>query len=211
MRNQVYIKRLTDMLVRLKAITLEESHDLYESFAQSEHEQFDDFLLEQGLVDKYDLLQALSRMYEVPYIDVSGYFFDSLLLHQFPINFLLSNAIIPYESDGDMLLMVAADPSDSELLAKIGEHVSYDIIFNVGIYTDIIDAIREYYEASLTEPESDEKRVENRDRNDLPVGRDVKDQDAFLREKVNQFEEHATKKELEAVDEHVHNAENKKK
>lgn len=207
MQNQVYIKKLTDMLVRLKAITLEESHDLYESFTQSEHEQFDEFLLEQGLVDKYDLLQALSRIYEVPYMDVSGYFFDTQLLHQFPINFLLENAIIPYEQDGDMLIMVAADPSDPELLAKIGVHASYDIIFNVGIYTDIIDAIREYYEDSLTEPESDEKRIENRDRNDLPVGREVKDQDAFLREKVHQFEEHASEKELEEIDEHAHNAE----
>ena len=86
-------------------------------------------------------------------------------------------------------------------------HASYDIIFNVGIYTDIIDAIREYYEDSLTEPESDEKRIENRDRNDLPVGREVKDQDAFLREKVHQFEEHASEKELEEIDEHAHNAE----
>lgn len=207
MRDQVYIKRLTDMLVRLKAISPEESHNLYESFTQSEHEQFDDFLLEQGLVDKFDLLQALSRVYEVPYMDVSGYFFDTLLLHHFPIDFLLSNAVIPYESDGEMLLMVAADPSDPDLLAKIGVHVSSDIIFNVGIYTDIIDAIREYYEPSLTEFESDEARVENRDRNDLPVGREVKDQDAFLRQKVHQFEEHATKEELEEIDEHAHNAE----
>jgi hypothetical protein len=207
MQNQVYIKKLTDMLVRLKAITLDDSHDLYESFTQSEHEQFDEFLLEQGLVDKYDLLQALSRIYEVPYMDVSGYFFDTQLLHQFPIDFLISNAIIPFESDGDMLLIVAADPSDPELLAKIGVHVSSDIIFNVGVYTDIIDAIREYYDPSLTEFESEETRVENRDRNDLPVGREVKDQDAFLREKVQQFQEHATEKELEEIDEHAHNAE----
>lgn len=211
MRDQVYIKKLTDMLVRLKAITPEMSHDLYESFTQSGHEQFEDFLLEQGLVDQYDLLQALSKVYQVPYMDVTGYFFDSFLLHKFPLDFLLSNAVIPYEQDEDMLLMVAADPSDPALLAKIGEHVSYDIIFNVGIYIDIIDAIREYYEASLTQPISEEKRIENRDLNDLPVGREIKDQDAFLKEKSDQFEEHATDKERKDVAEHAHNVENKKK
>ena len=169
------------MLVRLKAISLEDGHDLYEGFTQSGHGQFEDFLLEQGLVDQYDLLHALSKVYQVPYMDVTGYFFDTFLLHKFPLDFLLSNALIPYEQDGDMLLVVAADPSDPELLIKIGEHVSYDIIFNVGIYIDIIDAIREYYEASLTQPISEEKQVENRDRNDLPVGSDIKDQDAFLK------------------------------
>ena len=37
------------------------------------------------------------------------------------------------------------------------------------------------------------------------------DKDAFLREKVHQFEEHATKEELEEVDKNAHNAEHKKK
>jgi hypothetical protein len=211
MRDRIYVQKLTDMLVRLKAITSQEAHDLYEGFMQSEHEQFDEFLLDQGLVDKVDLLQALSKVYQVPYMDVTGYFFDTFLLHQFPLDFLLSNVIIPYEQDGDMLLMVAADPSDPELLAKIGVHVSYDINFNVGLYTDIIDAIREYYEASLTEPISEEKRVQNRDLNDLPVGREVKDNDAFLKDKIQQFEEHASKKDVEEVNENAHNAEKKKK
>lgn len=211
MRDELYIKKLTEILIQLKTINVQDGHDLFESFKHSEHEQFDDFLLDQGLVDKYDLLQALSRLYQVPYMDVTGYFFDTMLLHQFPRDFLLHYALIPYEQDENMLLMVAADPSDPELLAKIGEHASYDIIFNVGIYTDIVDAIREYYEDSLTVPEPEEKRVENRDRNDLPVGKDSKNMDAFLKEKIDQFEKHATPHELEEVHEHAHNAEKEKK
>ena len=211
MQNHEYIKKLIAGLVRANAISHEDAPNLYKSFEDSEYDQFEDFLLEEGLADKLEILEALSQLYEVPYMDVSGYFFETLLLHQFPMGFLLREAIIPFEQDGDMLLVVAADPADPDLLDKIGEHVSYDIVFNVGIYTDIIDAIREYYGGSLTEPISDEKRVTNRDINDLPVGHDIKDRDIFLKEKIHQFEEHATKKELEEIDEHAHNAEKKKK
>lgn len=211
MRDSVYMHRLTEALVRVKALKAEDAQGLCEHFLQSEHEQFEDFLLEQGIIDKEDLLAALGKVYQVPYMDVSGYFFQTHILRMFPLDFLLQHAIIPYEHEGDILLVVAADPSDSALLAEIGEHVSYDVIFNVGIYRDIIDAVREYYDTSLTEPKSEERRIQNRDLNDLPVGREIKDQDNFLKDKVRAFEKHASKEELHEIEEHAHNAERHKK
>jgi hypothetical protein len=210
MRSQDFVKKLIRALVQLNAIDSDTASDLSRSFEQSEHEQFDDFLLEEGFVDKADLLQALSIVYKVPYMDVSGYFFDTALLRQLPMDVLLRNAIIPYERDENMLLVVAADPSNADLLAIIGEHVSYDIIFNVGIYTDIVDAVRDYYEGSLTEPISEEKSVQNRDLNNLPVGREQRDEEKFLTEKIEQFEKHASAEERKEVQEHAHNAEKHK-
>lgn len=211
MRSHEYIKKLIAGLVHFKIFDHEEARDLYKSFQDSEYEQFDDFLLQEGLVDRFDLLRALSAMYEVPYMDVTGYFFETQLLHQFPLGVLMRNAIIPYEQEGDILLIVAADPSNPDLLDLIGEHVSYDIVFNVGLYIDIVDAVRQYYDPSLTEPISDEKRIQNREINDLPVVGDIRDQELFLTDKIHQFEKHATQKEREDVVDHAHNAENKKK
>jgi hypothetical protein len=210
MQDKMYVKKLTDILVKLKAITPEMNDDLEHNFEQSSHEQFDDFLLDQGLVSKEDILKALSILYQVPYMDVDGYFFDSFLLQKFPEDFLLRNAIIPYEQDQNMLIVVAADPSDQELLDKIGAHVSYDIRFNVGIQTDIINMIRMYYDKSLTEPVSYVKEAQIEALDDLPVRQEELDQQEFIDEKIGQFEQDETLQEIEEIDKRAHNAEKKR-
>lgn len=210
MQDKMYVKKLTDILVQLKAITPEMNDDLEHNFAQSSHERFDDFLLDQGLVAKEDILKALSILYQVPYMDVDGYFFDSFMLQKFPKDFLIRNAIIPYEQDQNMLLVVAADPSDQALLDKIGAHVSYDIRFNVGIKTDIINMIRMYYDKSLTEPVSYVKEAQIEALDDLPVRQEELDQQEFIEEKMEQFEQTETEQEREEIDKRAHNAEKKK-
>lgn len=209
MHDSTYVNKLTDILVELKAITPEMNKQLEENFAQSSHERFDDFLLDQGLVSKEDILKALSILYQVPYMDVDGYFFDSFLLQKFPEDFLMRNVIIPYEQDENMLLVVAADPSDQELLVKIGAHVSYDIRFNVGIHTDIINMIRMYYNKSLTEPVSYVKEAQIEALDNLPVRQEERDQTDFVDTKIDQFVESETPEERKDIEERAHNAEKK--
>lgn len=122
------------------------------AFYEANRDQFDEFLLDEGLVAKDTLLKALAQYYQVPSFDVEGFFFDHLLLRQFPKDVLLRNQMIPcVVDDNEFLVMVAAQPDDEELLSIIGEFVSYDIRFNVGIPRDICDAVKEFYETSLTE------------------------------------------------------------
>jgi type IV pilus assembly protein PilB len=217
MEEHVYVDELTNILLKTQALEPELAKGLAEAFANSSHERFDDFLLEEGLVDKAGLLKALSILYQVPYMDVEGYFFDSFLLHKFPKDFLIRNAIIPYQQDENMLLVVAADPSDSELLDKIGAHVSYDIRFNVGIYTDIITMIRMYYDTSLTEPVDEDKELHREDQalriqelNDLPVSQEEQDESAFIKQKIDQFVAHETESEKKEIEERAHNAQKKR-
>ena len=159
MEDHIYVDELTNILLKIRALKSEQAKGLVEAFANSSHERFDNFLLEEGLVEKAGLLKALSILYQVPYMDVDGYFFNSFLLQKFPKGFLVRNAIIPYKQDENMLLVVAADPSNQELLDKIGAHVSYDIRFNVGIQIDIINMIRMYYDKSLTEPVNEDQEM----------------------------------------------------
>jgi len=218
MRDATYVRKLTDILVKIKAITPEMKDALEQQFAASSHERFDDFLLEQGLVDKEDLLKALSMLYQVPALDAVGSFFDTFLLKKFPIDFLLRNAIIPYEQDEDMLLVVAADPSDSELLEKIGEHVSYDIRFNVGIYTDIVDSVRQYYETALTELGDENQSVRHEDQeiriqdlDDLPVAEDERDLSLFIKDKIDEFVKTEDEHEREQIEQRMQLPKDKKK
>lgn len=146
-----FAQQISHVLVTQGIVSHEEVENLQNLFFGAEHANFDDFLFEQGLVSREDLLKSLSILYQVPPFDVTGFFFHTNYLRKFPKGFLHRNGIIPIDRDENMLIMVVARPDDLELLSKISEYVSYDIRFYVGMRTDISNAISEYYDTSITE------------------------------------------------------------
>ena len=163
MKHEAFVKGLTKILQKRKVISPDEAGALAEAFKGAEKPYFDDFLLEEGIVEKDDLLPALAEYYQVPAFDTVGYFFDHQLLRMFPKNLLFNKAIIPLERDENMLVMVASNPNDPNLLEDIGNHVSYDIRFNVGIRQDIMDAVQEYFAKSLTAPDFEQDMSQTRE------------------------------------------------
>lgn len=151
MRPDDFTEKIAGILVARKVISAQEGENLKKSFAESSHDNFTDFLLEEGLVDKENILIALGDYYQVPYFDVEGHFFDHLLVADFPKDVLLRNEVIPLEIEQNVLVVVAADPSNAELLPILGKYAPNDIQCNVGIGLDIQDAIKEFYEKSLTD------------------------------------------------------------
>ena len=150
MAKKDFVGGLSKILKEKELLSPEDEKLLDKSFSQHSKESFDYFLLNEGIIGKDDLLEALSEYYQVPAFDVTGYFFNQDTLHFFPKDFLLRNAIIPLERDENMLIMIASEPDNPELLPKIGNFVSYDIRFQVGIRQDILDAVQEYYDDSVT-------------------------------------------------------------
>lgn len=144
------------VLAELKLITAEDAVKLLAAYHESDVDQFDEFLLSEGIVDREDLLQALSEYYQVPSFDVVGYFFERHLLHMFPKEMLVRHEIIPLQVDENMMVVVAAEPDNPDLLFEIGEYVSYDIRLYVGVARDICDAVEEYYDKADTEIDPDE-------------------------------------------------------
>jgi type IV pilus assembly protein PilB len=144
------------VLVDLKFITAEDAVKLLAAYNESDVDQFDEFLLSEGIIDTENLLEALSQYYQVPSFDAKGYFFERHLLHMFPKDMLLRYEIIPMQVDENMMIVVAATPDNPDLLFEIGEYVSYDIRFYVGVARDICDGIEEYYDKADTEVDEDE-------------------------------------------------------
>lgn len=151
-----FVQRLTTSLLANQAITQKEADSLVAMFHDRAKGRVDSFLLDEGMVEREDLLKALSAMYQVPYFDVNGYFFENELLQTFPRDVLINKGIIPLQVDEDILIMVASNPEDPELLDIIGNSVSYDVQFNVGLRRDIMDAVEEYYEPSLLLEDEDQ-------------------------------------------------------
>ncbi len=158
--NKGFVDEICSILQKNKVISPQEANDLKKNFANRSQIAFDDFLLEEGLVTKEDILKALSSYYQVPYIDPVGYFFDHYLLVKFPKDFLLRNLIIPIEVLEDTILMVAANnPSNENLLPLIGKYVSYDIEFRVAIASEIVESVEDFYDKSLTDLPLDDEAV----------------------------------------------------
>lgn len=149
-KSEKFVESICSILEKNNVVAEKESVDLKRLFRESLYDDFEDFLLQEGLVQKDDLLKALSIYYKVPPFDVMGHFFDHYLVVRFPKDFLLRNAIIPLqELNENMLVVVAANPDDESLLPEIGNFDSSDIQFMVGIAEDIIEAVEEFYDQSL--------------------------------------------------------------
>ena len=157
-----FVKGLSDILEKNRMLTHEESLAVQKSFIESDHDLFDDFLIEEGVVQECDLLKALGQYYDVAPFDVAGFFFEHELITKFPKGFLLREGIIPVEVDNDIMSVVASDPDKDGLESMIKEYVSYDVIFMVGIRRDICDAVKEFFDKSVSEVEDDEDLREER-------------------------------------------------
>ncbi len=166
-KSETFVEKLSSILVKFKFISQEEAKALQKAFKDSAKEIFDDFLLEEGLIEEADLLKALGDYYKVPAFDVVGYFFETFLLKKFPKGFLLRNAFVPLEVDENIMVVIASEPDTPELLEKIGKHVSYGIRFRVGLRRDICDTVKEFYDKAVTEVRKDiDLRVERIDERD---------------------------------------------
>lgn len=133
---------------------------LLADFKNSGLGSFEEFVLEEGIVSKEDLLDALSAYYQVAAFDVDGEFFEHTLVRMFPKDVMLRNGFIPLTHDGDVLIVVAADPADAMLSEIVGRFVSYDVTFVVGLARDIDDAIKEFYDEAVTAPTWDASELE---------------------------------------------------
>lgn len=168
-----FVQRLTTSLLANQAITQKEADALVTMFHDRAKGKIDNFLLDEGMVEREELLKALSDVYQVPNFDVQGYFFEHDLLATFPKDILISKGIIPLSIDEDVLIIVASNPEDPELLDVIGHSVSYDIQFNVGIRRDIVDAIEEYYNQSIILDDMEEFEDDYDDEDDMDEDDDM--------------------------------------
>lgn len=165
-----FVEKISVILCKQGVISQDRAAELKKLFAGRSKPLFVNFLLEEGLLDKEDVLNALSVYYQKPAFDVVGHFFEEHYVQMFPVDVMVRNLFIPLERDNNVLVVVVSDPDNEELLEIIGNYVSYDIRFNVGIAQDIIDAVREFSDYAITEyPEMEtvDRNEEEREANEV--------------------------------------------
>lgn len=146
---------------------------LKEDFGRSEAPFFEDFLLEEGIVEKEEVLAVLQTYYGVQAIDVLGEVFDHDLVTLFPKDVLLRNYALPYRRDGNVLFVITNNPRNDDLEVTLREFVSYDIEFLVGIPRHIDMTIKEFYQKALYETDYEEILDETADHEDEEREEDI--------------------------------------
>jgi len=178
-----FIDDIGGILAQKHLITPLDLAGLHKSFKDRNDVSFEDFLLEEGIVEKSDLLDALADYYQVPAIDVVGQFFDHYDITLIPKNVMLQHLFIPYDRDpDDNLWVIAANPNDPHLRVVLGEYVTHHINFMVGLPTDIIDAVEDNYDESITyQPQEIQNQKMERSQPDIhPTGEVLKPEDSEL-------------------------------
>lgn len=144
-----FVSRIAQALVKLKVMSALEAESFEKEFSGRSKARVDDFLLDEGIVDRENLLKAIQAVYNIPSYDVRGHFFNHQILMLFPQDFLVNKAVIPLDIEEDILTIVVSNPEDDETMEMIGNYVPYSVNVLVGIRRDIIDAIEEYYDEDV--------------------------------------------------------------
>jgi len=149
-RIDTFVEDFGKALANQNALTVQDVKALEKTYRDQNDITFEEFLLTEGLVDKAQLLKAMTEYYQVQAIDVQGLFFDHYLLSLFPKDVMIRLGFIPYKRDGDILTVIAANPYHPLLAHLINKYIVHDIVFRVGLLTDIRNAVQEFYDSSLT-------------------------------------------------------------
>lgn len=165
---------LSLILVNKKLINPKDLESIHKEFKHQDDLSFEDFLLDQAIVTKEDLLQALSEYYQVPSIDVTAEFFEYHNIRLVPKDVMIRHYFIPLYRINDELTVVAANPNDPHLRVLIGRYFNHQINFMVGLAQDIINAIMQYYEKPITyQPNDIENQQMERSQIDVnPISED---------------------------------------
>lgn len=167
-QKNLFVSRLAEAFIKLKVMSEVEAESFVKEFEGRAKGRIDEFLLDEGIVDRVTLIKALQNVYGIPAYDVRGHFFNHQLVLLFPKDFLMNNCVIPLDVEDDILTIVVSNPEDDEMLEVVGNYVPYSINVVVGVYRDIIDAIEEYYDedvvtSDIHEQETDVAEDENED------------------------------------------------
>lgn len=154
------IDKLCAILQKNKALNDLDAQALVRAFGERSGATFEEFLLEEGLVEKKELLKALEEYFQTTAVDVTGLELNHHLVHMFPKDVMLRNLFVPWDREGDVLSVIAVNPRDPQLPEIVGKFVSYDVAFVAGFARDINDAIEDYYDESLVQHALDQTPVD---------------------------------------------------
>ncbi|MEW6101679.1 MAG: PilZ domain-containing protein [Candidatus Omnitrophota bacterium] len=104
------------------------------------------YLLAYGYIDELQLAQCLSEHFKIPYLPLSHMDISQEILRAIPVDIAEKYVMIPVEKVGDIITVVMGDPFDKKAIKSVQEITGCIIRPLVGIFSEIIAALENYYQ-----------------------------------------------------------------
>ncbi len=110
-----------------------------------------DILVEKGFISETEIVRALSAQYGLPVLRSKDYEVNKEVLKRYPVEFLYSNLVLPFDKIGDLILVLVCDLPTEETIAVL-EKEQFEVVFYVSSVSDVQAGLMQYA------PVSDEER-----------------------------------------------------
>ncbi|MDP7040164.1 MAG: type IV-A pilus assembly ATPase PilB [Myxococcota bacterium] len=140
-------ERLGELLLRENIITAEQLKRASEEQSK-EGGRLGNWLIKLGMIDEKDLLNFLSRQYQVPSIDLDDFEIDQEVVNLLTEDVANKHLVIPVHRAGASLVAAMVDPSNIFAIDDIKFLTGYNVDVVVASEEQIRRAIEKYYQAT---------------------------------------------------------------
>jgi len=117
------------------------------------------YLLAYSYIDERQLAQCLCTQFAIPYLPLSAYAIKEDIIKLIPVDVAEKNWLIPVERVGNSIMVVMADPLDVKAIREVEAVTGFSVQPFVGILSEIIEALENYYKVKITEKSEKGKKV----------------------------------------------------
>lgn len=106
-------------------------------------------LLERKLMSPEVLRDAMSKIFGLPVADLASVRIDPALISSFPSELARRHMLLPLHREGDRLVMVVADPTQSEAIRAVRRMIGLTIDLRLAALGDLAPVVHQYFSARL--------------------------------------------------------------
>jgi len=138
------MRDFTELLLRRGVVSLDQ---LSEATAQARQDDISvaDSLIKMQYAAPQDVYRALADFHKMDFVDLAAVRIDDSVIQLVPESVARENTIIPYQEDGDSLIVLVSDPFDLETIEKLRFILNRRIETALAPRETINDAINRYY------------------------------------------------------------------
>lgn len=138
------MRDFTDLLLRRGVVSLDQLSEAT-SMARQEDISVADSLIKLQYAAPQDVYRALADFHKMNFVDLAAVRIDDSIIQLVPESVARENTIIPYQEDGDSLVVLVSDPFDLETVEKLRFILNRRIETALAPRETINDAINRYY------------------------------------------------------------------
>ncbi|MBF0544540.1 MAG: Flp pilus assembly complex ATPase component TadA [Candidatus Riflebacteria bacterium] len=172
-------KRLGDILIDSKAITAEQLKEALDN-AKKDKVRLGAYLVKKGLVNNKQLSIALSKQYEIPFIDLEESLVDPVLTTLLPKKICYDQILCPVKKEDNKLVIAMTDPTDIITIDHIemmtGLRVSPVVSSELAIFSSLdklygesVDSLSQKIDGADAEKTKEEELLGELGENDAPI------------------------------------------